>query len=175
MGFRSVRTYSLAVVAVAVLTLAAPTGARRDLHDPVPMRSSSRTLVAYTEEQGGVVFHLRTVSVAADRRAVVRLDDCAAAFRLGQKLWKRLNTALKRTDVHAVSGDHPPSIPGGENSTWVIVVSHDTVRITAAPAIPRELRLKLEPLLKVVEEVQSAGERRLSQSCYSKRTITGTA
>jgi hypothetical protein len=76
---------------------------------------------------------------------------------------------VKRTNVHALAGNHGPAMPQADESTWVIVVGRDTVRVKAS-SIPPELRVKLEPLLKVLDEVLSGYERRMPQFCSSKRT-----
>lgn len=128
----------------------------------------SRTLVTYKEEQGGVVLRLTSLVVSADGRATVRFEGCESRFRLKAKLWKRLRATLRHTNLHALAGDHAPATPGAEESTWVITAGQDKVRITAS-VIPQELRMKLEPLLKVLGEVRSVGQRHMPASCASKR------
>jgi hypothetical protein len=132
-------------------------------------QSQSRTLVTYNEEQGGIVFRIRFLLVSADGEATVRFGRCMAQFHLNAALWKRLRAALKQTNLHAVAGDYVPPTLRADESTWVITVGHDRVRITGF-SIPQELRVKLEPLLKVLGEVRSVGERRMPPSCSSKWT-----
>lgn len=144
-----------------------PLHVRRHRRSNLTAPARSRAVVAYTEEQSGIVFRHTSLIVSKRGQATVRYESCVRRFHLGVALWKRLNAALKQTNVHAVAGNHVPVTPHAEESTWVIVVGHDTVRITAS-SIPPELRARLEPLLKTVEEVVSVGKRRMPQSCGSK-------
>lgn len=166
------RPCRVAIAAAAALALVPP-GALGATSRPATARSQSRALVTYTEEQGGVAFRLTSLVVSADRQATVRFERCEQRSHLSAGLWKRLKVALRQTNLHAVAGDHVSTTPGAEESTWVITVGHDTVRM-ASPSIPPELRAKLEPLLKVVGEVITGGERHMPQSCSSKRVTTST-
>lgn len=159
-------------VAVAALALA-PAHAFGGSNKPATANTQSHTLVAYTEEQGGAVFRLASLTVSTRGQATVRFEACVRRFHPRAALWRRLKVAVKQTNVHALAGSHVPATPRADESTWVIAVGHDRVRITA-PSIPPELRVKLEPLLKVLGEVLSIGERRMPQSCSSKRVTTST-
>jgi hypothetical protein len=103
---------------------------------------------------------------AADHEAEWQLSALQRHHRRDQQRQR------KQTNVHALAGNHVPTTPRAEESTWMIVVGHDTVRITAS-SIPPELRAKLEPLLKVLGEAASVGKRDMPQSCSSKRTVNG--
>jgi hypothetical protein len=90
-------------------------------------------------------------------------------FQLEGASWRKLETALKQTELHALAGDYGPATRRAEESTWVIVVGHDTVRITAS-AMPSKLRAGMEPLLKALDEVISVGMRDMPRSCAGKQT-----
>jgi len=144
--------------------------------EPTPRTRAStqpHTLVAYQKEDGGIVFRHTSLVVSTHGQATVRFERCLQRFHLGASLWKKLKAALKQTNVHALAGNHAPATPRADESTWVITVGHDRVRIHGF-AIPQELRVKLEPLLKILGEVVSVGERHIPQSCSSKRTVNGT-
>jgi hypothetical protein len=161
-------------VAVAALALAlASAHAFGGSNKPAAANTQSHTLVAYTEEQGGVLFRLASLTVSTRGQATVRFEACVQRFHPRTALWRKLKAAVKQTNVHALAGNHVPATPRADASTWVIVVGRDWVRITA-PSIPPALRVKLEPLLNVLGEVLSIGERRMPQSCSSKRIITST-
>ena len=161
---------SLSIAAATALLLAPMTTSACSGANPSgPATTPSRTLVAYKEERAGIVFRHTSLVVSTRGQATVRFEGCVQRFQLDASLWRRLKAALKQTDVHALAGSHVSAKPGAEESTWVIVVGHDTVRITAS-SIPSELRMKLEPLLKVLGETGSVGKRDMPQSCSSKRT-----
>jgi hypothetical protein len=162
------RTRRLATAAATALVLGT-TSASSGANQPVRAPSQLPTLVTYKEEQSGVASRFTRLIVSADRRATVRFEGCTTRFHLNTSLWKRLRAALKQTNLHVIAGDHAPPTPRAEESTWVITVGHDTVRISDF-SIPQELRAKLEPLLKVLEEVRSVGEQPMPPSCSSKRT-----
>ena len=82
-------------------------------------------------------------------------------FRLDGALWRKLGAALKQTNVHAVAGNYVPAARQADESTWVITVGRDRLRIGDFGTIRPELRAKLEPLLKVLVEVLAVGERRI--------------
>jgi hypothetical protein len=167
-----VRPCGLIIAATAALTLV-PITACSGANPPETATTQSHTLVAYKEEQSGIVFRHTSLIVSTRGQATVRFERCVQRLHLDASLWKRLKAALKQTNVHALVGNHVPATPRAEESTWVIVVGHDTVRITAS-SIPPELRVKLEPLLKVLGEAASVGKRDMPQSCSSKRTVNGT-
>ena len=160
---------SLSIAAASALLLAPMTSACSGANPRVPATTQSRTLVAYKEERVGIVFRHTSLIVSTRGQATARFEGCVQRFQLDASLWRRLKAALKQTDVHALAGNHVSAKPGAEESTWVIIVGHDTVRITAS-SIPPELRVKLEPLLKVLGETTSVGKRDMPQSCGSKRT-----
>jgi hypothetical protein len=167
------RRRGVVIVVATALALAPTSSASSGLNKPVTGSTQSRTFVAYKEEQGGIVFRYRSLIVSTRGQATVRFARCVRRFHLDASLWKRLKTASKQTNVHALAGNHVPAAPRADESTWVIVLGHDTVRITAF-SIPPELRAKLEPLFKVLGEVLSVGKRDMPQSCSSKRTVNGT-
>jgi hypothetical protein len=167
------RSPSVVIAAASALALVPTTSAGSGVHTYATAASQSSTLVAYKEEQGGIVFRSSSLKVSTHSNATVRFEGCVKAFHLDATSWKKLKAALKQTSVHALAGNHGPATPQADETTWVIVVGHDTVR-TRAFSIPPELRVKLEPLLKVLGEVLSVYERRLPRSCGSKRTVTGT-
>lgn len=161
---------SLSIAAASALLLAPiTTSACSGANPRVPATTRSRTLVAYREEQVGIVSRHTSLIVSMRGQATVKFEGCVRRVQLDVSLWRRLKATLKQTDVHALAGNHVSAKPGAEESSWVIVVGHDTVRITAS-SIPPELRMKLEPLLKVVGEAVLVGKRDMPQSCSSKRT-----
>ena len=121
----------------------------------------SRTLVAYVEEEGGIVFRYKSLVVSTARQATVRAERRMVRFRVAGPLWSKLRAALKQTNVHAVAGNYVPAAPGADESHWLIAVGRDRVRIGDFGVIRPELRAKLEPLLKVLVEVLAVGERRI--------------
>jgi hypothetical protein len=131
--------------------------------------SQSRTLVTYTAE-GGLFFRYTSLIVSARGQSTVTFNSCVVRFRLDAALWKRLKTALKQTNLHALAGDYPPPLGAADEITEVITVGHDTVRITDFASIPEKVRQELEPLVKIVRETVTVGERRMPPSCSSKRT-----
>jgi hypothetical protein len=131
--------------------------------------SQSRTLVAYTAE-GGLFFRHTSLIVSTHGQSTVTLNRCVARFRLDAALLKRLETALKQTDVHALAGDYPPPPGAADEITEAITVGHDTVRITDFASIPKKARQELEPLVIILREIVTVGERRMPPSCSSKRT-----
>jgi hypothetical protein len=123
--------------------------------------SHSRTVVAYIEEQGGIIFRYKSLAVSTTRQATVRAERRMVRFRVDGALWRKLIVALKQTNVHAVAGNYVPAARRADESTWVITVGRDRVRIGDFGTIRPELRAKLEPLLKVLVEVLAVGERRI--------------
>jgi hypothetical protein len=124
--------------------------------------------VAYDEEQSGIIFRHASLIVSTHGQATVQFEKCVAEIQLKAALWKRLRAALKQTDLHPIAGDYVPPTPRADESTWVITVGHDRVRVTGF-SIPQELRVRLEPLLNVLREVRSVGERRMPPPCARKR------
>lgn len=170
---RPLRLRSLAVIAVAMLALVTATSAIGCANKAVTATPKSGTLVAYTEEQGGIVFRHTSLIVSVRGRATMRFEKCTMRFGLNGALWRRLKTALRLTDMHTLAGDYGPATRHAEESSWVIIVGRDTVRITAS-SIPSELKTRMEPLLKLLDEVISVGKRDLPRSCTTKQTIEGT-
>ena len=158
------------LAAAVALALVPATNAAGCANKTMTVVTQSRTLVAYTEEQGGIVLRHTSLIVSVRGQATMRFERCMTQLRLDGTLWRKLKAALKQTNIHALAGDYGPAVRRAEESTWVIVAGHDTVRITAS-SIPPELTAKLEPLLRVLDEVISAGKLGLPRSCVSKRTI----
>jgi hypothetical protein len=148
-------TIRTAVVAVALVPALASSTC--DATRPAP--ATSRVLVTYREQQGGIVYRLIALSVSADRRAILKSERCTVRFHVSAALWHRLKAALKQTDPHAIAGNYGPATPRADESTWVITVGPERVRIHDF-SISQAMRAKLEPLLKVLLEVLSVGERR---------------
>lgn len=148
-----------------------PTNAYSRANKSVIAPMQSRLLVTYKEERGGIKFRFTSLIVSTDRQAIVRFEGCLVRVHLNAVLWKRLKVALKQTNLHTLAGDYVPATPHADESTWVITVGRDRVRITDF-SIPHELRVKLEPLLNILGEVLSVGKRDMPQSCSSNRVIT---
>ncbi len=157
-------------------TTSAGTSSKRSSVDPGSSKrhvkrrhSQSRTLVAYTAE-GGLSFRHTSLIVLTRGQSTVTFNRCVARFRLNAALWKRLETALKQTNLHAIAGDYSPPPGAADEITEVITVGHDTVRITDFASIPKKVRQELEPLVVSLREIVTVGERRMPPSCSSKRT-----
>lgn len=158
------------LAAAVVLALVPAANAAGCANKAVTAATQSRTLVVYMEEQGGIVLRHTSLIISARGQAAMRFERCMTRFRLDGTLWRKLKAALKQTNMHALAGDYGPVARRAEESTWVIVAGHDTVRITAFSILP-ELKAKLEPLLGVLDEVISVGKLGLPRPCVSKRTI----
>jgi hypothetical protein len=168
-----VRPCSVVIAATTALALA-PTNAFSGTNKPItaPTPTQSRTLVTYTGE-GGLFFRYTSLIVSARGQSTVAFNKCVVRFRLDTTFWKRLKTALKRTNLHALTGDYPPPPGAADEITEVITVGHDTVRITDFASIPEKMRQELEPLVTILREIVTVGERRMPPSCSSKRTVNG--
>jgi hypothetical protein len=144
-----------------------PTGGAGE--EPGHMNSAVRRglLVVYRQE-GGIGGPRPSLLVSTDRRAKVRLGSCTARFRLRQEPWRRLRSGLGHADLEAVAGNYPPPPGSADAITYVIKARAGTVRIAPAPE-PRneEVMRDLGPVLKALNGVVSAGERRMSPSCQS--------
>jgi hypothetical protein len=174
-AFVLARQCSLGISAAAMLALVSATSAVGCANKPATATTAqSRTLVAYTEEQAGIVLRHTALIVSARGQATMKFERCVRRFQLGVALWEKLKTAQKQTNMHALAGHYGPATPRPEESSWVIVSGHDTVRITAF-SIPSKLRAKMEPLLKVLDEVISVGKRGMPRSCAGKRAMQSTA
>jgi hypothetical protein len=78
--------------------------------------------------------------------------------------------AMRHADIQAIAGDYPPPAGSADEITYVIRTRAGTVQI--APALePRseEVMPHLVPLLKALNGLVSAGERRMPSSCRSSR------
>jgi emfourin len=154
---------SVIIATVTVLALApanAWSGAK-----PVTGFPHRRTLVAYKQE-GGLRFQYKALLVSAHGQAAATTGRCLAWFHLDAALWKSLKATLKQTNMHALAGDYPPPPGAADEFTYEITEGRDTVR-TADGSIPKEL----EPLMKSLREILSAGERHMSQSCSSNQPM----
>jgi hypothetical protein len=172
---RLVRPCSVVIAAATVLALA-PTNALSGANKPItaPTPTQSRTLVAYTAE-GGLFFRYTSLIVSARGQSTVTFNRCVVRFRLDATFWKRLKRALKQTNLHAFAGDYPPPPGAADEITEVITVGHDTVRIADFASIPEKVRQELEPLVKILREIVTVGERRMPPSCrQTMPTISAT-
>lgn len=131
--------------------------------------TAPRIVVAYRQE-GGIGGPRPSLIVSGDRKARVTLGRCAAKFPLRRRAWNRLRAALRGADLPAIAGDYPPPKNSADVITYVIKAGRNTVRIAPAaePGYDEVMR-DLEPLLKVLNKVISAGERRMAKSCKSNR------
>ena len=158
-------------IVATTIALALPISAYSGVNQPVTGSTHSRTLVTYTAE-GGLFFRHTSLIVSLSGRSTLTSNGCAVRFRLDAAFWKRLKTALRQTNVHALAGDYPSPPGAADEITEKITVGHDTVRITDLASIPEKVRQELEPLVTIVREIVTVDERRMPRSCLSHRVIT---
>ena len=146
------------VLAVAIV-LALGTANAWSGSKPITGFPHSRTLIGYSQS-GGIRFQYKAVLVSARGQVATTSGRCLARFHLDAALWKSLKATLKQTNMHALAGEYPPPSGSADEFEYVVTAWGNTVR-AADGSIPNEL----EPLLKRLREVLSAGERQMSQSC----------
>lgn len=131
--------------------------------------SRAGVLVSYRQE-GGIGGPRPSLVVSKGRRARVTLGRCTAKLALRPRTWRKLRVAVRDADIQAIAGEYPPPAGSADEITYVIRTRAGTVRIAPAPE-PRneEVMRRLEPLLKAVDGLVSAGERRMPSSCRSSR------
>ena len=156
-----VRLRGLAVVAIATALILAPKTSAfsanpREPRSTVTGSTQSHTLVAY--KMYGLGSTRLTVSTDAQAK-VTSGGGHVTRFHLNAALWKRLKAMLKRTGLHVFAGGRCPHRPYPDAFIYVITVSQDTV-CTTEGRIPH----KLEPLMKILAEIVSAGERRIGKT-----------
>ncbi len=133
--------------------------------------ASSRTgvFVSYRQE-GGIGGPRPSLVVSKGRQARVTLGRCTAKLALRPPAWRKLRVAVRDADIQAIAGDYPPPAGSADEITYVIRTRAGRVRIARSPE-PRneEVMRQLEPLLKALTGLVSAGERRMPSSCRSSR------
>jgi hypothetical protein len=122
----------------------------------VPPPRHPRLLVSYRQE-GGIGGPRPSLVVTKDHRARATLGGCTAKFVLGRRIWNRLRTVLRGAHLHAIAGNYPPPKGSADEITYVIKANGEVVRI--APPQPEHKRVMrdLQPLLKVLNKLVSAG------------------
>jgi Putative Ig domain len=125
-------------------------------------------LVSYRQE-GGIGGPRPSLVVFKDRRARVTLGRCTAKFDLRPRAWSRLRAALKDAHLHAIAGNYPAPKGSVDVITYVIKAGGEVVRIAPPQPEHKEVMRDLRPLLKVLNKLVSAGERRMPPSCKSSR------
>jgi hypothetical protein len=143
-------------------TVVVPTSPR----EPRPPRS--HILISYRQE-GGIGGPQPSLVVFKDRRVRVSLGDCAAKFELHQKAWSRLGAALRGAHLHANAGDYPAPQGSADLITHVIKVRGNVVRLALPQPGHKDVIRDLRPLLKALNKLVSAGQRRMPLPCKSSR------
>ncbi|HEV7770735.1 MAG TPA: choice-of-anchor Q domain-containing protein [Solirubrobacterales bacterium] len=130
----------------------------------VPPPSRPRVLISYRQE-GGIGGLRPSLVVTKDRQARVTLGGCAVKFVLGHRIWDRLRAALRSAHFHAIAGNYPPSKGSADEITYVIKARGEVVRIAPPQPEHEGMMRGLRPLLKALNKLASAGERRMPSSC----------
>jgi hypothetical protein len=134
----------------------------------VPAPPRPRVLVSYRQE-GGIGGPRPSLVVFKDRRARVTLGGCTAKFSLRPADWSRIQAALRGARLHAIAGNYPAPKGSADMITYVIKAYGEVVRIAPPQPEHKEVMRDLRPLLKVLNKLVSAGERRMPSSCKSSR------
>jgi len=151
------------------LTIGADTTLSASFEKVPPSPSHPHILVSYRQE-GGIGGPRPALDVSRNRKARVTLRRCTAKFELRPRAWRKLRAALRSAHLHAISGDYPAPKGSADVITYVIKASGEVVRIAPAPQPKNEEVMRhLEPLLKVLDRMVSAGERRMPPSCKRSR------
>jgi len=93
----------------------------------------------------------------SSNRASIPVASCTFRFRLPAHLWRKLQTALRRTNIHAIAGDYLPSTPRPDSIVYTTTVGHSVLRTTDGFPFPHQRT----PLLATLREALMLGERRL--------------
>jgi hypothetical protein len=93
-------------------------------------------------------------------KASIPVASCTVRFRLPAHLWRKLQTALRRTNLPASAGDYLPSTPSPDSIVYTTTVGHSVVRTTDGFPFPHQLK----PLLAALREALMLGERRLGST-----------
>jgi hypothetical protein len=151
-----VRSCGVVIAAATALALA-PASTYGAANNPVTGSTPSHTLVAYTMQGLGST----SLTVSTDARAQVTSGGGrhVTRFHIHVALWKKLKATLRRTDLHAFAGGHCPPKPYPDALIYAITARHETV-CTTEGRIPH----KLKPLMKILAEIVSVGERRIGNS-----------
>jgi hypothetical protein len=134
----------------------------------VPPPPRPRVLVSYRQE-GGIGGPRPSLVVFKNRGARVTLGQCTAKFKLRSKAWSSLRTALRGAHLRAIAGTYPPPKGSADVITHVIKANGAVVRIALPQPEHKEVMRDLRPLLKVLNQLMSAGGRRMPSSCKSSR------
>jgi hypothetical protein len=133
---------------------------------PPPLRP--RVLVSYHQE-GGIGGPRPSLVVFKNRGARMTLGQCRAKFELRPKAWSSLRAALRGAYLRAIAGNYPPPKGSADVITHVIKANGAAVRIALPQPEHKEVMRDLRPLLKVLNKLMSAEERRMPSSCKSSR------
>ena len=120
-------------------------------------------LLTYREE-GGIGGARPALSVSVRGRATLRLGSCTAGYALGEPLWRKLRSTLRRADLGSIAGDYPPPNGTADMITYVIRSGGHEVRIAPDPSYEAVLD-QIEPLLGVLGKVVAQGEGKLPAGC----------
>lgn len=134
----------------------------------VPPPSRPRVLVSYRQE-GGIGGPRPSLVIFKDRQARVTLGGCTSKFSLQPAAWSRIRAALRGAHLHAIAGNYLPPKGSADAITYVIKASGEVVRIARPQPEHKEVMRDLRPLLKALNKLASAGERRMPSSCKSSR------
>jgi hypothetical protein len=159
------------VLLILVLTFTANAAGCTDKRSRKLGTTAGKQLLAYREEQGGVVARVTSLTIATNRRAVLQIERCTARFQLSERTWVRLKGAHVRAKIHDLTGDYGTTSPKAEQSTWTIASGQDSIRVRDFTFPPR-LRVKLEPLLHLLDEAISTGKRRLPRACTGAAKVS---
>ena len=125
----------------------------------VPAAGEVRPLVVYRQE-GGIRFQSRTLIVTTRDLAILRSEGCTARFRLSAAPRRRLRRAVTNVDLSSLADDYPAPPGAADVIAKTIVVGRDRVHIGDGSSLPVVAARKLAPLLDVLEEAVTRGERR---------------
>lgn len=94
------------------------------------------------------------------------MGRCTAKLTVRPPAWRELRAALRHADLRAVAADYPAPPGAADLIVHVVRTRAGAVRIALPNPEHRKVARRLQPLLKDLNKLVSAGERRMpSSSC----------